>query len=101
MLPPDTNVFFSISKSRPDVWVFCLRANNFSGIKSELSIVSIVKLYKVTPVHLGYHFQYLQCVGTGGGTGGTCPPPNFFKGLKVPFFVMKSALFCDEKCPFL
>ena len=21
------------------------------------------------------------------------PPPNFFKGLKVPFFVMKSALF--------
>ena len=60
MLPPDTNVFFSIGKSRPDVWVFCLRANNFSGIKSELSIVSIVKLYKVTPVHLGYHFQYLQ-----------------------------------------
>ena len=22
MLPPDTNVFFSIGKSRPDVWVF-------------------------------------------------------------------------------
>jgi hypothetical protein len=30
--------------------------------------------------------------GGGGGTGHTCPP-NFFKGLKVPFFVMKSALF--------
>jgi hypothetical protein len=27
--------------------------------------------------------------------------PNFFQGLKVPFFVMKSAFFCDEKCPFL
>ena len=33
--------------------------------------------------------------------GGHVPPPNFFKGLKVPFFVMKSALFCDEKCPFV
>jgi hypothetical protein len=34
-------------------------------------------------------------VGTGGGEGhgGHVPPPNFFKGLKVPFFVMKSALF--------
>jgi hypothetical protein len=42
------------------VWVFGLRANNFSSIKSELSIVSIAKLYKVTPVHLGYHFQYLH-----------------------------------------
>ena len=31
-----------------------------------------------------------QGIGTGGGT---CSPPNFFKGLKVPFFVMKSALF--------
>jgi hypothetical protein len=60
MLPPDTNAFFSIGKSRPDVWGFGLRANNFSGIKSELSIVFIVKLYKVIPVHLGYHFQYLQ-----------------------------------------
>ena len=39
---------------------FWFEANNFSGTKSELSIVSIVKLYKVTPVHLGYHFQYLQ-----------------------------------------
>jgi hypothetical protein len=58
MLPPDTNVFFSIGKSRPDMWVFGLKANNF--LISELSIVSIVKLYKVTPVHLGYHFQYLQ-----------------------------------------
>ena len=37
-------------------------------------------------------------VGTGGGARA---PPNFFKGLKVPFFVMKRALFCDEKCPFL
>ena len=56
--------------------------NNFSGIKSELSIVSIVKLYKVTPVHLGYHFQYLQySLQLQAGT--------------------KSALFCDEKCPFL
>ena len=36
----------------------------------------------------------------GVGTGGARAPPNFFKGLKVPFFVMKSALFCDEKCPF-
>jgi hypothetical protein len=41
MLPPETNVFFSIGKSRPDVWVFGLRANNFSGIKSELSIVHV------------------------------------------------------------
>ena len=57
MLPPDTNVFFSISKSRPDV--FCLRANNFSGIKSELSIVSIVKLKSLVYLN-GYHFQYLQ-----------------------------------------
>ena len=39
---------------------FWFEANNFSGTKSELSIVSIVKLYKVTPVPLGYHFQYLQ-----------------------------------------
>ena len=41
--------------------------------------------------------------GWGVGTGGAREahaPPNFFKGLKVPFFVMKSALFCDEKCPF-
>jgi hypothetical protein len=30
-------------------------------------------------------------VGTG-GTGDTCPP-KFFKETKVPFFVMKSALF--------
>ena len=44
LLPPDTNIFFSISKSRRDVWFFGLRTNNFSGIKSELSIVSIVKL---------------------------------------------------------
>jgi hypothetical protein len=29
----------------------------------------------------------------GVGTGGHVPPPNFFKGLKVPFFVIKSALF--------
>ena len=51
-------------------------------------------------------------VGTGGGARGrTCPPPNFFKGLKVPFFVMKSALYVhanvaantkltSERCPF-
>ena len=33
-------------------------------------------------------------VGTGGGTGGTChTPPKFFQRTKVPFFVMKSALF--------
>ena len=42
-------------------------------------------------------------VGTGGAQGaraqGACaqgaraPPPNFFKGLKVPFFVTKSAIF--------
>ena len=64
-------------------------ANNFSGIKSELSIVSIVKLYKVTPVHLGYHFQYsLQLQA--GEPGGTAPI----------FQKTKSALFCDEKCLF-
>ena len=60
MLPPDTNIFFSISKSRLDVWVFGLRANNFSGIKSELSIVSIVKLQSALLSSLGYYFQYLQ-----------------------------------------
>jgi hypothetical protein len=27
------------------------------------------------------------------------PPPNFFKGLKVPFFVMKSALFVQANVP--
>ena len=86
MLPPDTNVFFSIGKSRPDVWGFGLRANNFSGIKSELSIVSIVKLYKVTLLIFNiYNILYSCKQGrrNGGGTGGT-----------------KSALFCDEKCPF-
>ena len=30
-------------------------------------------------------------IGTGGGA--RAPPPNFFKGLKAPFFVMKRALF--------
>jgi hypothetical protein len=52
-------------------------------------------------------------VGTGGGGHGAHvpPPPNFFKGLKVPFFVMKSALYVhanvaantkltSERCPF-
>jgi hypothetical protein len=50
----------------------------------------------------------IRGVGTGGG--GTCPP-NFFKGLKEPFFAMKSALFVqanvavntkltDQRCPF-
>jgi hypothetical protein len=29
----------------------------------------------------------------GGGHRGHMPPSNFFKGLKVPFFVIKSALF--------
>ena len=29
----------------------------------------------------------------GGGARGARAPPNFFKGLKVPFFVIKSALF--------
>jgi hypothetical protein len=33
-----------------------------------------------------------QGIGTGGGARAP-PPPIFFKGLKVPFFVMKSALF--------
>ena len=33
-------------------------------------------------------------VGTGGeGARGARAPPNFFKGLKLPFFVMKSAIF--------
>jgi hypothetical protein len=31
--------------------------------------------------------------GVGGGHRGHMPPPNFIEGLKVPFFVMKSALF--------
>ena len=41
-----TQIYFFqlVLKSRPDVWGFGLRTNNFSGIKSELSIVSIVKL---------------------------------------------------------
>ena len=29
------------------------------------------------------------------------PAPKFFQRTKVSFFVMKSALFCDEKCPFV
>ena len=39
-------------------------------------------------------FLGLGGVGIGGGTGGTCPLPQFFQRTK-------SALFCDEKCPFL
>ena len=84
------------------MWVFGLRANNFSGIESELSIVSIMKLYKVTPVHLSYHFQYLQyslqletgALEPGGVARGAHALPQFFQRTK-------SALFCDEKCPFL
>ena len=36
--------FFQLVKVGLMCGFFCLRANNFSGIKSELSIVSIVKL---------------------------------------------------------
>jgi hypothetical protein len=50
------------------------------------------RLYTVAKQHL--YSVASRGVGTGGGTGGTCPPhPNFSKGLKVPFFGMKSALF--------
>ena len=59
MLPPDTNVFFSSSTSRPDVWVLCLRANNFSGIMSELSIVSVVKLKSLLST-LAIIFNFFQ-----------------------------------------
>jgi hypothetical protein len=44
LLPPDTNVFFQLVKVGLMCGFFCLRANNFSGVKSELSIVFIVKL---------------------------------------------------------
>ena len=35
---------------------------------------------------------FIRGVGTRGARGARAPP-NFFKGLKVPFFVIKSALF--------
>ena len=39
-------------------------------------------------------YVIIRGVGTGGARGHVPPPPpNFLKGLKVPFFVMKSALF--------
>ena len=51
-------------------------------------------IYKIHPFD---NYVYVtRVVGTGRGGAG-----KFFKGLKVPFFVMKSALFCDEKCPFV
>jgi hypothetical protein len=35
-----------------------------------------------------------------GETPGARAPPTFFRLLKVPFFVMRCAFYCDEKCPF-
>jgi hypothetical protein len=50
------------------------------------------RLYTVAKQHL--YSVASRGVGTGGGTGGTCPPPPKF------FQRTKSALFWDEKCPF-
>jgi hypothetical protein len=47
------------------------------------------------------HEQGRRNLGGAGGAREARAPPNFFKGLKLPFFVMKSTFFCDEKCPFL
>jgi hypothetical protein len=38
--------------------------------------------------------------GTGGARGARAPPQFFQRIKSARFFVMKSALFCDEKCPF-
>jgi hypothetical protein len=52
-------IFKLVLKSRPDVWGFGLRANNFSGHKVWIVYCVYCKT-KVTLVHLGYNFQYLQ-----------------------------------------
>jgi hypothetical protein len=44
------------------------------------------------PIHRFYNHTGTQGRRNRGARGARAPP-NFFKGLKVPFFVMKSALF--------
>jgi hypothetical protein len=53
-----------------------------------------MQIYEIIYRHDLLYTIFVRGVGTGGGgvTGSTYPPPPFFKGPKVPFFVMKSGL---------
>jgi hypothetical protein len=70
----------------------------FCVSRPPLQLYSTLIYYYSLHIHLVIKSRFGSHQGRrnrgGWGTGGTCPPPKLFQGTK-------SALFCDEKCPFL
>jgi hypothetical protein len=73
----------------------CFERKPFVGLLHPYTNESLLSLVQTIQDYVPL-ISYVQGRTNRGGTGGTCPrppPPNFFEGPKVPFFVMKSALF--------